>query len=278
MHLKLLFRAFLRTLIVLLALTALALTVASFYAPQIVSWLARTFSSPPEATPPPPTLLAPRGEMPTGPVGLEEWSQYAGEPYALVGSGFFMKLPDGTVVGVTTSHSVSPLGTPNNTLEQIAFALNGQPDHVAEFDTLYGPPGTPRTGFDLSIDYVLLRVNQVVDATLVLTPDPRGAPQPGERVSLFSGLGDESGGRRALKGTVQSAEATGIWVLMDDSFDAGRMSGSPLISQHTGQVVGMAIAVTARGDRIMIGFHPIGHIVQIAEAAREFPKIAAYQR
>ena len=278
MNPKRLFRAFLRTLIALLALSAILLTVASFYLPQIVGWTMRTFSPPPDPTPPPPALLAPRGEMPAGVVGLEERAQYRGEGYQRVGSGFFLRLSDGTVIGVTTAHATAPLGAPDNLLERIAFAVNGQPDHVAEFDTLYGLPGTPRTGFDFSIDYVLLKLNQPVDAALALTPDPRGMPQPGERVSLFSGLGDGSGGRRELAGTVLAADATAVWVLMDETFDAGLMSGSPLVSQHTGQVVGMAIAVTPRQDRIQIGFHPIGHIVQIAEAASEFPKVAGYRR
>lgn len=287
-----LLRAFLRTLIALLALLAILLVVASFYVPQIVGWTMGTFSPPPEPTPLPPTLLAPPGEMPAGVVGLAEWAQYKSRDYELVGSGFFLRLSDGTVIGVTTAHASAALGLPDNTLEHIAFAVNGQPDHAAEFDTLYGSPGTPRSGFDLSIDYVLLKVedplqgvegplsgiDQPIDPTLVLTPDARGAPQPGERVSLFSGLGDGHGKRRELMGTVQSVDAKGIWVLMDDMFNAGRMSGSPLVSQHTGQVVGMAIAVVPRADRIEIGFHPIGHIVQIAEAAREFPKIAEYRR
>ena len=280
-----LLRALLRTFIALLALLVILLVVASFYVPQILGWTFRTFSPPPEPTPLPPTLLAPRGEMPTGVVGLAEWAQYKGRDYELVGSGFFLRLSDGTVVGVTTEHASAALGLPDNTLERIAFAVNGQPGHVAEFDTLYGPPGTPRSGLDLSIDYVLLKVgvplqgmDQPIDPTLVLTPDARGAPQPGERVSLLSGLGDGHGNRREVMGTVQSADAKGIWVLMDDMFNAGRMSGSPLVSQHTGQVVGMAIAVVPRADRIEIGFHPIGHIVQIAEAAREFPKIAEYRR
>jgi hypothetical protein len=285
MNLKPLFRAFLHTLIALLALLAILFVSASFYVPQILSWTLRTFSPPLEATPLPPTLLAPRGEMPAGVVGLEEWAQYNGRDYELVGSGFFLQLSDGTVIGVTTEHASAALGLPDNTLEHIAFALNGQPGHVVEFDTLYGPPGAPRSGLDLSIDYVLLKVrdplqgmDQPIDPALVLSPDPRGAPQPGERVSLFSGLGDGHGNRRELMGTVQSADAKGVWVLMDDMFNAGRMSGSPLVSQHTGQVVGMAIAVAPRADRIEIGFHPIGHIVQIAEAAREFPKIADYHR
>ena len=285
MNLKPLLRAFLHTLIAWLALLAIVLVIASFYVPQILSWTLRTFSPPVEPTPLPPTLLAPRGEMPAGVVGLEEWAQYKGRDYELVGSGFFLQLSDGTVIGVTTEHASAALGLPANTLEHIAFAVNGQPGHVAEFDTLYGPPGAPRSGLDLSIDYVLLKVgdppqgmDQPIDPALLLSPDPRGAPQPGERVSLFSGLGDGHGNRRELMGTVQSADAKGIWVLMDDMFNAGRMSGSPLVSQHTGQVVGMAIAVVPRADRIEIGFHPIGHIVQVAEAAREFPKIAEYRR
>lgn len=287
-----LLRALLRTFIALLALLVILLVVASFYVPQILGWTFRTFSPPAEPTPLPPTLLAPRGEMPTGVVGLEERVQFRGEEFQLVGSGFLLQLGNGAVIGVTTAHASAALGLPDNTLERIAFAVNGQPDHVAEFDTLYGPPGTPRSGLDLSIDYVLLKVgdplqgvgdplpgmDQPIDPTLVLTPDARGAPQPGERVSLLSGLGDGHGNRRELMGTVQSVDAKGIWVLMDDMFNAGRMSGSPLVSQHTGQVVGMAIAVVPRADRIEIGFHPIGHIVQIAEAAREFPKIAEYRR
>ncbi len=287
-----LLRALLRTFIALLALLVILLVVASFYVPQILGWTFRRFSPPPEPTPLPPTLFAPRGEMPTGVVGLEERVQFRGEGFQLVGSGFLLQLGNDAVIGVTTAHASAALGLPDNTLERIAFAVNGHPDHVTEFDTLYGPPGMPRSGLDLSIDYVLLKVkdplqgvedshqgvDQPLDPTLVLTPDPRGAPQPGERVSLFSGLGDGHGNRRELMGTVQSVDAKGIWVLMDDVFNAGRMSGSPLVSQHTGQVVGMAIAVVPRADRIEIGFHPIGHIVQIAEAAREFPKIAEYRR
>jgi hypothetical protein len=40
----------------------------------------------------------------------------------------------------------------------------------------------------------------------------------------------------------------------------------------------MAIAVAPRGDRLLIGFHPIGHIVELAASAGEFPKIAGYQK
>jgi hypothetical protein len=217
--------------------------------------------------------------LPEGVVGLQEWGQYQGEGYAPRGSGFLLKLEDATLVGVTTAHSVD-LGNPNHLLERLAFTLPGQHGFIVECDTLVGPPGSAGTAADaynMVMDWILLKVENEVDPALALTADPRGAPQPGERLMLFSGLGDGAGGPRALAGTVQSVDALGAWMLMDETFDAGGMSGSPILSQHTGQVVGMTMAVTARRDRILIGFHPIGHLVELAESASEFPKLAEYR-
>ena len=275
MNTKFVVRGLLVALPVAVILTVVGLNLISARTPM---------GQPPDPTPPPPTILAPRGEMPLGQVGLEEWVQYRSEAYVLSCSGFLIALDDGEVVGVTTAHCVS-IGDPDRPLEKIALAVAGQPDFVAELDTLRGPPGQPSTD-DLSLDYVLLQVDQPMDPTFVLEPDPRGAPQPGERVSLFSGLGDGHGGRRVLDGTVQWASETTAWVLMDEeTFHPGMMSGSPFVSQHTGQVVGMAIAVAPRGYRLFprryqveVGMHPIGSIVQLAESADEFPKISEYLR
>lgn len=102
-----------------------------------------------------------------------------------MGSGFLIRLSDGHTVGVITAHSVS-IGDPDHPLEQIALRVVGHRGFVAEFDTLRGPPGRSRTGMDMTVDYVLLQADSPIDPGLVLTPDPRGAPQPGERVLLFS--------------------------------------------------------------------------------------------
>jgi hypothetical protein len=162
---------------------------------------------------------------------------------------------------------------PVHLLEQVALGVAGRAHFVGEFDTLWGQPGKPLTAEYLTRDYVLLQVNVPVEPGLVLTADPRGTPQAGERVSLFSGLGDGQGGRRILEGTVQSVSDTAVWALMDDRFDPGLMSGSPFISQHTGQVVGMAIAASPRRNRLLLGMHPIGSLVQLADSATVFPKI-----
>jgi hypothetical protein len=178
---------------------------------------------------------------------------------------------------VTTAHSV-PIGNPDHPLEQIALGVAGQTGFVAEFDTFRGQPGQPRTGADMTVDYVLLQPDSPIDPSLALTPDPRGAPQPGERVSLFSGQRRAHSGQLILEGTVQSVGDTAVWVLMDQLFNPALTSGSPLVSQHTGQVVGMLIAGTPRRNRLLLGVHPIGSIVQLAETANEFPRISEYRR
>jgi hypothetical protein len=85
---------------------------------------------------------------------------------------------------------------------------------------------------------------------------------------LYSGVGG-----RTLEGTVQSSTDKVVWVLMDERFNPSLMSGSPLISQHTGQVVGMAVAASPRLTRLYLGVHPVGSILEKAESATEFPKL-----
>ena len=239
-------------------------------------WLSNNPAAQPfDPPPPPPTILAPRGDLPSGPGGLIEFTKF-GEAWNGVGCGFLLQLADGEVVGVTTAHSVSF----SSDLEKIAFGTPNRSAYVAEFDTLRGRPGVPRSGDDMTVDYVLLKSNEVspIDPVLILQPDPRGAPQPGERVALFSGLGNNNGDRKIIEGTVQSVSDTAIWVVMDSSFDPSGMSGSPFVSEYTGRVVGMTIAVSHRANRVLVGLHPIGSIVRLAQAAKDFPKIKGYRR
>ncbi len=232
----------------------------------------------PGTLPPPPAIAAPRGAPPPGPIALLEWAGYRGAAPGAVGCGFLLRVGEGAWVGVTTAHSLA-LGSPAHPLEKIAFSVAGREGFVASFDTLYGFPGRPRTGRDLTVDYVLLKLPGETGspaAAAVLDPDPRGAPQPGERVWLVSGRDD--GGQRILAGTVYSVRAGAVWAVMDESFDPRGMSGSPVLSQHTGQVVGMAIATAARRDRLLIGMHPVGSLVRLIQTADRFPRIADYLR
>ncbi|MBI5080784.1 MAG: hypothetical protein HZB17_05715 [Chloroflexi bacterium] len=268
-----------RSLIIIFAVIGILLAVLVMLPSEILLrgvslWITRPLDS----TPPPPTITAPRGSIPNGNVGLQEWVIYKDGSRELRGSGFLIKLNSGDVIGVTTAHSLIDLGEQGNRLSKIAFLLPSSGNAVIDSDTLHGSAGVARTTFDLSVDYVLLRLNGSAHSNYVLAPDARGTPQPGERVSLFSGLGDDQGNRRELQGTVFDVEAQGFWVVFDEWFDPGMMSGSPVMSQHTGNVLGMAIVMSPRGDRMTIGFNPIGNLVKQAEGAKEFVKIEEYRR
>lgn len=267
MNTKFVIRGFLFASVVLgLIIAAVAAVLNSF------------FTAPPSGPAPPlVTIMAPTGEIPSASVGMEEWAKYQGEEIKLVGSGFFFDLDNGETIAATTAHSLS-VGNANRPIEHIAFGVAGQIDFLIEMNTLFGSPGKPRLGRDMTVDYVLLKVDENLEPSYILQPDPRGEPVPGERLVLYSGLGDVDGELRMLYGTVHTVNRNGVWVLMDDNFHPGRMSGSPFVSEHTGKVVGMAISAANNDQGLMIGAHPIGSLVSKAESARGFMLLSEYRR
>lgn len=212
-------------------------------------------------TPPAPTLTGPRGQLPTGHVSFEEWAN--GQK---VGSGFLLQVPNNLVLGVTTAHSLL-LSGPRPAL---SFRLPQASSAFITFTDFYGQPGTAFTGYNFDADFVFLSVNEVPPDALVLKPDARGLPELGERVVLYSGLGDERGQPRALWGTVTAAAPNAVWAQMDEVFAPELMSGSPLLSAHTGQVVGMAVSAT-NSVPLLLGFHPVGSLIGKAEAGQRIP-------
>jgi hypothetical protein len=274
-------RTVIRALIIILSILAAGLISVSFIPQPLAQGLSWLINAGPIITPPPPTLFLPRGTLPIGVVGLEQWTREPGQDYAASGtSGFMMKLDGGGIIGVTTAHSLFG-GNPHRILERIALAVNGQTIPLVESDTYFGLPGVPFTdSSDLTVDFVLLKLKTTtIDPAFVLAPDPRGSPQAGERVTLFSGLGDGHGGPLLWAGTVLSVEPKVALILMDEAaLYPGGMSGSPVLSQYTGDVVGMEVGARLQGRRWLLGIHPVGHLVQVAETANAFPLIINYRR
>ncbi len=256
----------LAVVVVLLALTAVLLFTVR--GRQLLSSL-------PPVIPAVPTLSSPRGTLPAASVGLVEWTRYGAGDYRPVGRGFLLRLPGGQIAGVTTAHSLSFNSQPP--LRNVALAQGEWSRPVIEFDVLRGEPGTARTGEDMTIDYVLLDapLDRSIDPALILDPDPRGLPETGERVALYSLVDDQP---RVFQGAVLSVDPGAAWVVMDEAFDPSGLSGSPFLSQHTGKVIGMAIATTKRGGKVLLGLHPIGSLVEKARTALTFPKIADYRK
>ncbi len=234
-----------------------------------------TLSEPPplRRIPSPAAVQAPAGPLPERHVGLAQWARYRGLDPMRVGSAFFLAV-DGEVLAVMTAHSVA-LGDETYRLEAIGLSLPGAAGWLMEVDTLHGPPGRPRRGLDLTVDYLLFEVPGAVDPGLVLQPDGRGAPRVGERVWLYSGVG--AVGER-YEGIVYAVDRRGAWVVMQEGMDPAGMSGSPFVGDHTGQVVGMAVAAGWQNGRAVVGMHPVGSLVAKARAAQGPLALDSYRR
>ena len=225
--------------------------------------------------PPPPTIVAASGPQPEHWPGLEAWADYGNGQPRLAGSAFFLDLNNGQRVAATAAHNFQL----EDGLEAIRVSLPGGSVPLLQLDTLHGSPGRPRLfGADLTGDYLLLRIEDEAVLVGVLLPDGRGGPQPGERVVLYPGVGEAAHEQTLLLGTIFRVDRRGAWAAMDSSFEPGLMSGSPVLSLHTGRVVGMALAAGQREGHTVIGLHPIGSLVEKALAAQEFPALANFAR
>ena len=67
-------------------------------------------------------------------------------------------------------------------------------------------------------------------------------------------------------GVVMKVTEEAIFIQLDDVITPFGFSGCPVVSQHTGQVIGMAVAGWRRSPTRM-GVHPIGSLVEKARAA-----------
>ena len=206
--------------------------------------------------------------MPVGWPGMEAYATYDGAEPVLAGSGFVFRLPAGGMVAAAAAHSFNlPGGLRSVQLGTDVSSL--------ELGVLHGMPGEPRTlSMNLTNDYVLFAVQEQNPPAVILEPDDRGFPQPGERIVLYPGYGAENGQRW---GTILESDSNGAWAVMDEAFEPGMMSGSPIVSFHTGRVVGMALAAGLREGHTVIGMHPIGSLVEKGLEAVDFIPLSEYE-
>ncbi len=231
--------------------TPLGLLTAGIVGGSVLLWQMNR-SLPP--LPPPPTIQAPHGALPVLNVALQE-HLLTPEGDSWVGSGFLLQVAPGRVFLVTTAHSVD--GAPLAGARLALRAADGRT--LAEATLTNARIGQPRTTDDLTVDYLLAPLDAPPDPAWVLYPDPRPLPQVGERVTLYTST------HPPIQATVQQIEPHAVWLRMDTWFLPGLSSGAPALSQHTGGVVGMAIAARFVGTHLLIGLHPIQFLMKHIE-------------
>jgi len=258
-RMRLLWRAFVRLLIVCLAAIAAGLLYLAIM-PGALQDLYLAVSGNAEIPvfgeiPAPPVIEAPRGELPRGVLA------YSG----LIGSdsfacGFLLELEDGQHVGVSAAHATRTMDLG----EQAEFISPGGDLRVRlERQVRRGQPFY-REHF--TMDYVIWSVVEDAFPGSFLQPDVRGQAQPGERVRVFGPSIDAKNRPLNWPGVVMKVDPEATWIQLDASFDPRGYSGCPVVSEYTGRLVGMAVAGSNRPPVVM-GLHPVESLVKLAEEA-----------
>jgi hypothetical protein len=169
------------------------------------------------------------------------------------GTGFFATAPDGRVAAITSSHFLDRHGPA--LLEARWLDIRTQAP-VATFKLSWGPPGTGSTDtptLDLRRDYLLLPVQDRVPGDLVLELDPRAQPEVKERIWFPNKDKTAPLGYRLVTGTVVAADVKYVSVILDQPVPLVSQSGSPIISQATGRVIGtLSRGGQERGQTLLI--------------------------
>jgi hypothetical protein len=169
------------------------------------------------------------------------------------GTGFFAKAPDERVAAVTSSHFLDLHGPA--LLEARWLDIRTQAP-VATFKLSWGPPGTGGTAtptLDLRQDYLLLPVQDRVPGDQVLELDPRAQPEVGERIWFPNKDKTAPLGYQMVTGTVVAARVQYVSVILDQPIALVSQSGSPIISQATGRVIGtLSRGGRERGQTLLI--------------------------
>jgi hypothetical protein len=244
----------------LMALLAMALFLRLY--PPALRWVVMLFPHegvvdfpPAQPLPPEPVIDAPAGQAPVGYLAFS--TEAGGLGYAC---GFMVELEGGQRVGFSAAHAGHALkpGVPGQFLSPGGVLMANLTGQIARGHTFYNA--------HFSQDYIIWKVADELLAGHFLQPDPRGQAQVGERVLVFGRYENGQDGSRSWPAVVTGSSAEATWIQLEDSFYPGGFSGCPVVSTHTGRVIGMAVAGADRPPVVM-GLHPIGSLVGKAKAA-----------
>jgi hypothetical protein len=153
------------------------------------------------------------------------------------GTGFLVKNSDGEVLGVTSAHFIDFDGAAMLSAEWRSILDD---DAAASFISSFGAPGNAGSSepLDLRSDYLILAGEGVAPKYRPLVLDGRAQPEVGERVWLPNKSYEAEQGYELVSGYVVEAAAQYVSIVLDDEIQLQSQSGSPIISQQTGKVIG----------------------------------------
>ncbi len=205
-----------------------------------------------------------------------EWSGDATSPYA---TGFFGRDADGRIAAVTCS---SLLKTRSRPLRRICWMDISSKSSVQCYVKSWGPPGPggvtdqSMLNVDLRGDYFILRADSSVPAGSILDLDARSKTESGERVWFPNKNSKSETGYDLVTGHIRETHLKYHVLMLDEPVRVGSQSGTPVISQLTGRVVGIISRDGRAWGRSNLGEDHTGRIFLLTPSTRIIAAMDAY--
>lgn len=184
------------------------------------------------------------------------------------GTGSFIRTPDGKVVGLTSAHFINFSGSQ---LLEVNWLDIRTKEVIATSVKSWGLPG--REGsynpLDLRPDYLITLIEDAIDTQNVLEIDDRNIIEEGERIWFPNKNALVPLGYDLLEGKVSVVADTHLLVILDNTTDLQARSGSPIISQKTGKVIGIIAGGDKTGSCLFLT--PASSIYKALVEARTYP-------
>jgi hypothetical protein len=173
---------------------------------------------------------------PVGTIVFQPQFHFADGTTAQQGTGFFAEGPNGALFGVTSSHFLDFNGPQMIAAEWVTVA-----DGVVatKFVASYGvPKAQDGESPDRRTDHFMVLGEDVSVPHLRMILDERNMPEVGERIWFPNKTWETPAGHTMVAGTVEESTQEYSVVELDELIVLQSQSGSPIISQLTGKVIG----------------------------------------
>lgn len=188
--------------------------------------------------------------------------QWADRSTTQQGTGSFVRASNGKVIGLTSAHFIDFSG-PRLLKADWLDIKSGK--SIATTTRSWGKPG--RAGsyepLDLRPDYLLLVMEGDIDPQSILEIDSRNLAEVGERVLFPNKNGDVSAG------TIQEAKDTYLIVKLDKKVNLEARSGTPILSQSTGKIIGLLTGGSIESDHTLLYLTPSSGILKMLSKDQE---------
>jgi hypothetical protein len=171
------------------------------------------------------------------------------------GTGSLIKGPNGSVIGLTSAHFINFNG-PQLLEVQWLDVRTGKP--IARSLKSYGMPGHEGSydPLDLKSDYFLLLVEDDLETQKILEIDNRNSAELGERVWFPDKRATANLGYHLIGGTLTKVNTDYLLITLDDPVNLQSRSGTPIISQYTGKILGILVGGETRGNKTFLYITP----------------------